>query len=372
MNRREFLATTAGGLVSTIPIFAALTPPIRPKKILVLGGTYFLGPAVVQYALDQGHEITLFNRGKTNPGLFAAVEHICGDRDPHSPNLSRLQGTRKWDAVIDVWPSDPHVVAATARLLQDRVSRYVFVSTIVAYKDLRKIGVVESDPLFDDLTNAEAWYEYDKAQCERVLQQIYGERHSVCRSHIINGYGNDSDTFRFWLVRIDRGGEVLAPGDGTDPVQFTDVKDVGAFVLKVAANDLPGAYNVAGPIPGKLTFRQLIEQLNMFTGNKAKLVWVSDAFLQANHIEAFRTLAMWVPVQRARKPGFMQINQKKALDAGLTFRRIELTAEDELKWFRETMPRDYEFGVGKSNKGFPRARELELLAAWRSQSQRAS
>ena len=169
-----------------------------------------------------------------------------------------------------------------------------------------------------------------------------------------------------WLVRIARGGNVLAPGDGTDPVQFTDVKDVGDFALSLAERERPGAYNVAGPTAGRMTFREFLEALNAATGTKANLVWVSEEFLQRHGVRPFSNLAMWIPVRAARKPGFMQINMTKALAAGLRFRPLQATAEDEFRSFKETMPRDYEFGTGKSNKGFSRARELELLAAWRA------
>lgn len=362
MNRRDFIL--ASGALATAPRVLRVLVPARPKNILVLGGTHYLGPAIVHAALDRGHTVTLFNRGVTNPQLFPDVELIRGNRDPHAADLAGLRGSRSWDAVIDVWPSDPHVVAATARLLEHRIGRYVFVSSIVAYKNLAKVGITESDVLFDDVTDPAAWYEYDKAQCERALQQIFGDRHSVIRASIINGYQNDSDTFRFWLVRIQRGGEVLAPGDGTDPVQYTDVKDVGAFTVAVAERDLPGAYNVAGPGRQRITFREFLDRVNKTIGNRARLTWVSEDFLRSQNIQPFRVLAMWVPLRTAAKPGFMQIDCRKAVDAGLTFRPIESTVEDELRWFRETMPPNYEFGLGGSNKGFPSMRERELLAAW--------
>ena len=344
------------------PFHAARTQLGRSLKLLVLGGTSFLGPAIVNAAMA-GHEVTLFNSGRTNPRLFPELELIKGDRSPHAPVLTGLQRTRAWDAVIDVWPFDPHVVAATARLLQDRVARYVFVSTTVVYKNLVVPRAAESDLLFDDMTDASAWYEYDKAQCERVLQTLYGARHAVCRSHITNGYRNANDTLRMWAVRTNRGGEVLAPGRGDDPVQFTDVKDVGQFVVRMADHGLSGAYNVAGPAAGTVTFRTF-ERVNAACGNRATLTWVNEDFLEEQRILAFSDLAMWIPVRTARRPGVMQVSRAKALSAGLTFRPLGATTEDELNWFREHMAPDYESGAGSSNKGFSMERERALLSAW--------
>jgi 2'-hydroxyisoflavone reductase len=351
--------------MSSAPFIVSPSANERALRVLVLGGTGFLGPAIVEYARAQGHAITLFNRGKTNPALFPDVEKLRGDRTPPAPDLGALQGSRTWDAVIDVWPSDPHTVAATARLLQNRVGRYIFVSSTVAYKDLVKPGAVETDALFDDVTNAAAWYEYDKAQCERVLQLVYAERHAVVRSHIINGYRNPSDSLRMWLVRLARGGEVLAPGGGDDPVQFTDVRDVAQFIVAIMERGLSGAYNVAGPGARPTSFRSLLTQLNAAVGNRASLTWVDEDFLEQQGVRPFSDLAMWLPVRRTKRPGFMQIDSAKARDAGLTFRPLSDTARDELRWFTETMSPGYEFGVPPSNKGFPRARETELLAAWR-------
>lgn len=362
LDRRQFLS--AAGALAASPLIGRADEQPKSLKILVLGGTNFVGPAVVEVAVAHGHEVTLFNRGRTNPSLFPGLESLRGDRSPQSPNLRALDGRRSWDAVIDVWPSDPHMVAATARLLRERVGRYVFVSTTVAYKDLTRAGVTEDAPLFDDLTDAAAWYEYDKAQCERVLGAIFGDRYAVCRSHIINGYRNPSDAFRMWAVRIARGGEVLAPGDGTDPVQYSDVRDVAAFTVGLAERGLSGAYNVAGPALAPTTFREFLTTLNAALGQKADLVWVDAGFLEAHGVRPFSDVAMWIPVKTARRPGFMQISTAKARAAGLTLRPPRETAAEELRWFRETMPGDYEFGVGASNKGFPAVRERELLAAW--------
>jgi 2'-hydroxyisoflavone reductase len=334
------------------------------RRLLVLGGTFFLGPAIVQSALDRGHEVTLFNRGRTNPGLFPGLERIRGDRDPERPDLGGLAGERRWDAVIDVWPSNPHTVARTAALLKDRTDRYLFISTIVAYRDLKPAGVAEDAPLFDDVTDAASWYEFDKANSERAVDQIYGPRATVLRPPILAGYRQDSDTFRFWAARIARGGEVLAPGDGRDPVQFTDVKDVGAFAVEAVERGLAGPYNVVGP-ERRTSMRALLEGMNAACGNRARLVWVPDAFLAAQGVRFWSDLPMYLPVARVRKPGFMQVSNARALAAGLRLRPLADTVADELKWFAAAFP-GREFGVAPSDKGMDRARELRVLEAWKA------
>jgi 2'-hydroxyisoflavone reductase len=257
--------------------------------------------------------------------------------------------------------------AETGRLLRDRVGRYVYVSTIVAYKDLTKVGLVETAPLFDDAGDKQAWYEFGKASCERTLMEIYRDRYACVRPPVIAGWRQDSDTLRFWMSRIARGGPVLAPDDGDDPVQFTDAHDVGAVALSLAEQGLSGAYNFAGPRRTRSTMKSVLEAFNAATGDRAELIWVRDDFLLKQDIQAWTNLPLYRPLHRAVRKGFMQIDSSKALAAGFDFRPIAATVEDELRWFRETTPADYEFGVGKSNKGFPRARELAVLAAWRGQ-----
>jgi len=364
--RRSILQTGLAALASAP--FAGRAAPARSLKILVLGGTYFLGPAVVEAALARGHEVSLFNRGKTNPDLFPKLEKIRGDRDVENRDLSGLGDTRKWDAVIDVWPSNPHMPAATAKLLADRTDRYIYISTVVSYKDLTKPGVVETDPLYDDLTNAASWYEFDKAQSERALYSILGDKATTLRPPILSGYRQDSDTLRFWLVRLARGGRVISPGDGSDPVEFTSIRDVGAFAVHAAENNLSGPYNVIGPSGKRMTFREMLKGFNAALGNKAELVWIDNDFLAKNGVRFWTNLPAYMPLDRVKNKGFMQVSNTKAVAAGMTFQSLGTIAADEMRWFKETMPADYDFGTDKSNKGFTRVHELEILKAWDSRS----
>jgi 2'-hydroxyisoflavone reductase len=364
LDRRQLIKSgMAAAALSLAPRPAA--PRKLQLKLLVLGGTDFVGPAVVEEALEQGHEVTLFNRGKTNPELFPGVEKLRGDRNPMNPSLGALSGSRRWDAVIDVWPWEPHMVALTANLLRDRTERYLYISTVGAYKDLAPAGVTEDAPLFDDITDGAAWYEYGKAQSERVLMRIIGDRLTVCRPHIIGGYRQTGPEFPFWPVRIARGGDVFAPGDGADPVQYIDVKDVGRFTVRAVEKGLPGAYNVAGPRAEPTTMREWLEATNAAFGDRANLVWVSDDFIREKNLRHFSEIPIWLPRGRARKPGFHRVSTAKAIAAGLSFREIAQTAMDEVRWFRESRPPDFDFGSAASRgAGLSRQREAELLAEW--------
>lgn len=362
ITRRSVLETGAVALASAPLVGRAA--PTHSLKILVLGGTNFLGPAVVEAALARGHEVTLFNRGKTNPDLFPKLEKIRGDRDIEHRDLSGLEGSRKWDTVIDVWPSNPHMPAATAKLLLDRTDRYIYISTVVTYKDLTKPNVIETDPLYDDLTNAAAWYEFDKSQSERAIYAICGDKATTLRPPILSGYRQDSDTLRFWLVRLARGGRVIAPGDGSDPVEFSSIRDVGAFAVHAAENNLSGPYNVIGPGAKRMTFREMLEGFNAALGNKAELVWMDTDFLAKNGIRFWTNLPAFMPLDHVKNKGFMQVSNAKAVTAGMTFQGLATIATDEMRWFRDTMPADHDFGIGASDKGFPHAKELEILQAW--------
>jgi 2'-hydroxyisoflavone reductase len=347
--------------------------PLRQRrlKLLVLGGTYFLGPQVVEAALRKGHEVTLFNRGKTNADMFPTLERLRGDRDSKSENLSALRGDRRWDAVIDVWPADYQISEQTGKLLKDRVERYIYVSSISAYSPLTMQGADEKHPLITSSSDPTE-YGFSKAETERRLQAIYGPRFSSVRPPPIYGWRNDSDVLSFWAVRMQRGGPVAAPGDGSDPVQFVDAKDVGDFVVRIAERDLIGPFNVIGP-SRRMSFRDYLEQVRAATGNRATLVWIPDDFLVARGLADFNNWPGYRPLKRTRFPGFFQQSSARAVAAGMTFRPLAQTVADELRWFPLYRGANFDFGgVGMPKDtpywlrmGIPRERELQLLHAWR-------
>src|SRR5512138_1103393 len=259
MTRRSFLHSSLA-LAATGAAGSARAADPKParKRILILGGTGFLGPALVEAARAAGHAVTLFNRGKTRPELFPDVEKLRGDRDG---KLDALRG-RAWDAAIDTSGYVPRLVGMSARLLAPSVSTYLFVSSISVYGDRVPAGADETAPTapLEDPSSEDVGKHYGalKAASERAAEAAMPGRVVVVRPGLIVGPGDPTDRFTYWPVRLDRGGEVLAPGDGADPVQLVDVRDVAAFLVLLAAPGEAGAYNAVGPAE-RLTMRALLE-----------------------------------------------------------------------------------------------------------------
>ena len=233
-TRRDFIqmAAVSGGLVAMTrnpaPQGTPASSTAPPLRILILGGTSFIGPHQVRYALERGHSVTLFNRGRTNGHLFPEVEKLVGDRND---NLEALKG-REWDVVIDNSASRPRWVREAAQLLAGHVDQYLFVSTISVYADNSIVNMDEDGPLLtlenptpEALEDARANYGPLKALCEAEAERAFPNRTTVVRPGLIVGPGDGTDRFTYWPVRIDRGGEILAPGDPTDAVQFVDARD---------------------------------------------------------------------------------------------------------------------------------------------------
>ncbi|NNC96431.1 MAG: NAD-dependent epimerase/dehydratase family protein, partial [Gammaproteobacteria bacterium] len=216
MKRRDFLGLS---LASTCAALSSCVVPVAPAKkksqILVLGGTNFVGPAIVEHALAHGHEVTLFNRGITRSHLFPGIEKLRGLRAVNGGDLSALQNNRKWDAVIDVWPEESGLVEQTARLLSERTDYYFFVSSIAVYRDFSKAGLTENSPVHE---NDPGWYGGEKVLAEKMLERYFPGRFGVARCHAIIGPRDDGNAYHYWLRRIAGNTQVLAPGSGKDPV----------------------------------------------------------------------------------------------------------------------------------------------------------
>lgn len=336
----------------------------KPQKLLILGGTSFLGPQLVKGAQARGHAITLFNRGKTNPGLFPEVEKIQGDRTKPE-TLEPLKG-RKWDAVIDTSGYVPRTVKATAELLGPNVEQYVFVSTISVYPDDVKPGADESHPVqtIADPTSEEIgkYYGALKALCEQAAEAAIPGRVTNVRPGLIVGPGDPSDRFSYWPARMARGGEVLAPGSGEDPAQFIDVRDLAAWILKMVEERGLGIYNAVGPAK-KMTMRQLLEGCRIGTKSTASTVWVDPAFLEKQQVSPWMDMPVWTGID----PGFAAVDNRKVIKAGATFRPVEETARDTWEWFR-TLPKERQ---AKPRAGLPAEREVQVLAAWKEQQRMA-
>jgi 2'-hydroxyisoflavone reductase len=358
-NRREFVKTTA---VAGTGIVLAASLPRLPKaksmKILILGGTAFLGPQIVEAAQARGHVLTLFNRGKTNPGLFPDIEKLHGDRDG---DLKSLEG-RKWDAVVDTSGFVPRLVTMSASLLAPNVNQYVFISTISVFAEELKPGSAEDGPLAttpdESSEDVKKYYGALKALSEKAADKAMSDRAWIIRPGLIVGPGDKTDRFTYWPVRVAKGGEVLAPGDGGDPVQYVDVRNLAAWIVLGVERNLTGTYNATGPAK-KLTMKAMLDGIKKGTGGDAKFTWISSEFLESKKVAPWSDLPVWVP-SRNGEEGFTQINCAKAIAAGLTFGPVAGTAKDTLAWFR-TLPEDRR---GKLLAGISADKERELLAAW--------
>lgn len=371
LDRRRFVfgslaaaaaAACGSKAVAPRPAPVARTAPQPPakKSILILGGTGFLGPHIVRTALAHGHTVTLFNRGKTQPHLFPDVEKLHGDRDG---NLDALKD-RTWDAVVDTSGYVPRIVKMSAELLAPATKHYLFVSTISVYKDGAPAGADETAPLntIADPTTEDVRANYGalKALCEQAAEAAMPGRVTNIRPGLIIGPGDPTGRFTHWPARCSDGGEVLAPGDGTTPVQWIDGRDLGAWIVRLIEQRTVGTMNALGP-ERRATIKDVLEACNAAGGNKATLTWVDWKFLQKHDVAPWMELPMWVPSEE--DPGFGQTSNARALAAGLTFRPILETAKDTLAWL-ETLPDDRRARVRSS--GIKPDKEAQIVAAWKA------
>ena len=347
--------TTKPGAAST-----TAAPPAK-KSILVLGGTGFIGPHIVTAALARGHSVTLFNRGKTHPGLFPDVEKLHGDRDGHLEALAN----RKWDAVVDPSGYVPRIVKASAELLAPSVGHYVFISTISVYAAFDKLNPDESLAVetLDDPTSEDSkrYYGPLKALCEKAAEAAMPGRVATLRPGLIIGPGDTSGRFTHWPTRLAAGGEVLAPGDGSTPVQYIDGRDLGAWIIRVVEDRTVGTMNALGP-ERRVTMKSVLDECNRAVGGKAQLTRVDAAFLEQHNVAGWRDMPMWLD-NKGDLTGFGTLSNARAVAAGLTFRPIGDTARDTLAWL-DTLPEDERAKLRSS--GIKPEKETEVLAAWKA------
>ena len=323
-------------------------------RVLVIGGTSFVGRHLVARALAAGHELTLFNRGVTDPGLFPEAEQLRGDRDG---GLGVLEG-RAWDAVVDTCGYVPRVVGDSARLLADAVERYLFVSTISVHPDDVEPGADEDAPLLtpphgdgEEITDES--YGPLKVACERAVASALPDRALIVRPGLIVGPYDPTDRFTYWVRRVAAGGEVLAPAPGDAPVQFIDARDLAAFLLMHLEARTVGVFNaVAPPVP----LEELLGACRTVSGSDASFTWVPEPFLRQHDVEPWSDLPMWLP----QFPGANAFDPSRAMAAGLVPRTIDETVRDTLIWDR-ARPQQ-----GPMGAGLDRDRELEVLAAFRA------
>ncbi len=371
-TRRSFLGMSAG--VGGAAGFAMLRPNTMhawlnvpqtdaPLRILILGGTRFLGVAQVQYALARGHTVTLFNRGRTNTHLFPEVEKLRGDRND---DLTALQG-REWDVVIDNSASVPRWVEQSAGMLRNSANQYIYVSSLSVIADNSIIGSDETtavkqldDPTVEQVTGGR--YGGMKALCEQRAREAFGDRAMVVRPGLIVGPMDNTDRFTYWPIRIDRGGEVMAPGNPTHHVQIIDVRDLASWMVRMGEDNTSGVYNATGPA-SPMSMAEMLYGIRAATSANVSFTWVNADFLEQHEVRPWSHMPTWIPPREGMQ-GFSRVNCSKAIAAGLTFRPLAETASDTITWFK-TLPaeRQSEMGAGLSAE-----REAEVLAAWQARA----
>jgi len=335
------------------------------RSLLVLGGTKFLGPEVVEAALARGWPVTLFNRGKTNPQLFPELEKLRGDRDPAKDDGLKALQDRGWDAVVDTSGYVPRHVAASASLLAPTCRQYLFVSSISVYADFSRPGMDETAPvgrLEDETVEKVDGETYGplKALCERAAEQAMPGRTTVIRPGLIVGPHDPSDRFTYWPVRVARGGEVLAPGSASDPTQIIDVRDLAAFIVLALEKNRTGVFNATGP-KDPLPIGDLLASCRRVSGSDASFTWVDATFLEEQKIAAWSDMPVWVP-PTGEMEGFARVSIRRALAAGLAFRPLDETVRDTLAWWK-TEPEERRRTM---RAGITAEREAEVLAAWKA------
>jgi 2'-hydroxyisoflavone reductase len=411
LSRREFgaISLVAGaGLIAAsglARVAKAAAPDLsagKPMSLLILGGTGFSGPKMAEYAKSRGHKVTLFNRGRTEKriGIIEDVEKLYGNRDPDKnaeetdpttpKGLEQLKG-KKFDAIIDTSGFYPRHVRASAELLKDS-GYYLFISTISVYKNGDKaadendeLGTVE-DTTTENMGGQMERYGPLKALCEKAVQEVFKDRCSIVRPGFIVGPGDSTDRFTYWPVRASQGGEMLCPGDGSDPVQFIDNRDLAEWCVRLCEKKVNGVFNAAGPggMEGGLTNKQLIDACVEVGGAKAATpVWVPIEFLAAQGVAVGGDLPITIPGS-GESAGFHRRSNKRAVEAGLTYRSYKATCKDTLEWWPKEVERRERVGkqlVAEAEKagkpapklppsdklraGMTREREAEVLKAWK-------
>ena len=375
-TRREFIklsAATGGALAfgaRSATLFAEKS--VKPLRILILGGTGFTGPYQVRYALGRGHKVTTFNRGKTHPGeLPNDIEQLVGDRNGQLDALKN----RQWDVVIDNPTTLPKWVRDAAQILKGNVERYVFISTISVYGEV-KTGPDEdaptekydgADPYKETLEAMRAGgyktYGPLKALSEKEAEKWFPEKTLIIRPGLIVGPRDQTDRFTYWPVRIDRSGEVLAPGSPDDPVQFIDARDLAEWTIRMVENRETGIYNATGPAK-PLGIGGMLDEIKAALKSNATFTWVPEDFLTKQKVEAWSDMPVWT----GKESGVARAKIDRALNKGLTFRPLGETSRDTLAWFK-SLPQDRQ---SHPKAGLSPEREAEVLAAWKKQNTRSS
>jgi 2'-hydroxyisoflavone reductase len=374
ITRRSFLQASAVGAVGLGLTPQRMLAGIRvpkaetPLRILILGGTGFIGPYQVHYAVARGHQVTVFNRGRSHAELPAGVEQLIGDRND---DLRALEG-RDWDVVIDNPTTLPKWIADIGPILQDRTRHYVFISSVSVYADTSVEGMDEDTPLLPyegdedpmSITRVTgALFGPLKALSEREAERWFPGRTTIVRPGLIVGPGDPTGRFTYWPVRIERGGDVMAPGHGGDPVQIIDARDLSEWIIRLVEQGDVGTYNAVGPL-SRLSMAEMLHGIRAVVSGSTpvRFHWVDADFLAAQEVRPWQHMPVWVPVGEDNA-GWSAVSIERAVATGLTFRPLATTAVDTLRWWHD-LPGERR--NAPSSFGISAEREAEVLAAWRS------
>jgi 2'-hydroxyisoflavone reductase len=337
-------------------------------KVLILGGTRFLGKALTEEALKRGHEITLFNRG-TNNGAFSGVEQLIGNRDS---DVSQLKN-RKWDVVMDTCGFAPHQIKKIAAVLGDNIEHYTYISSISVYKDWIPNNIKEHYHLqsmqADKLKAVEEGtispYEYYgalKVLCEAEAENHWPGRVLHIRAGLLVGPFDYTDRLPYWVKRVAKGGKVLVPGRKDRPVQLINVKDIAVWLFNMAEKRKAGTFNVTSP-EEELTIEELLNTCKAVTNSDAEFIWTDEQFLMEHKVQPWTEMPLWIPehfpIEGETEPwkGTFSISVEKAVTSGLSFRSLADTLIDIYQWEKEREVKELKAGISQE-------RELELLQSW--------
>lgn len=332
-----------------------------PLRLLILGGTGFIGPEQVKYAVERGHTVTLFNRGRTNPALFPGVEKLQGDRDAAN-GLDALKG-RTWDVVIDNPTGKPQWIVNAAAVLKGNVGQFMYVSSTGVYANSDRVMPDENSPLLElapvsGPESESAGYGSRKARCEQLVQEAFPGKSTIVRPGLIVGPGDLSDRFTYWPWRIEKGGEILAPGKLEDPVQWIDVRDLTQWMVRLGENGTMGVFNAVGP-EAAIGIGGLLYGIKACYSNDARFTWVPQPFLTEQRIRSWAEMPVW-SYPGASTLAYCTSKIDRALSAGLTFRSLAETVRDGMAWYH-SRPADQQ---ERLRAGITLAREREVLDAW--------
>lgn len=389
MKRRDFMVRAGGVAVGAVlapsalgAVGAARAPEGKKLKILILGGTGQLGPFIVERARANGHELTLFNRGRTGPDLFPDLEHIEGDRYTDLSGLEKaVADGRRWDAVIDTFTYVPKTVTDAMDVLLPAMGRFVVISTTSVYASSDEPGMTEDAPLarVDDATAASITHHQDvmphygamKARVEKAAEERLPGKVTVIRPGLIVGARDTSGRYTYWPARGSEGGRMIGPGTGDDFVQIVDVRDLGDFVVHCIERGHSGAYNAISPA-GSLTIRDVVESVCRVGGAGTRAEWVDAAFLASHGVRAWQDMPAWVPNDAPGHAGFGRISTEKSVAAGLKTRPIDEVNRATLAYY-QGRAKELEAERGAEyvenwkrlvRGGLAPEKEAEVLAAW--------